>query len=234
MGLHKDCSIGCDSLKALYKALVAGRTRESYAPLNNNLPESHQSERFLHDVLESNLHNARQYKREERNFIDYATASCSGGAVFLTEEGQLGLAPSSACKNDILVVLLGCSTPMILRPTGQNQFLVVGQAYCHGYMAGEAFLGPLPHPFEYVNNQNGEYYNGYINSETGACQAEDPRLNELELPVGLRRMSWRDEHFQTWFVNDELGKEMVSPQDPRISLELFRERGVEIREFELV
>lgn len=40
---------------------------------------------------------------------------------------------------DIVVVPLGCSTPILLRPVGQrNEYVYVGDIYVDGYMHGEA------------------------------------------------------------------------------------------------
>lgn len=40
-----------------------------------------------------------------------------GRFLFVTEEGQLGLAPEECQPGDVLAVLLGCRSPMVLRST---------------------------------------------------------------------------------------------------------------------
>lgn len=46
----------------------------------------------------------------------------------------------SACdqsrEGDLIVILLGCSTPIVIRPYGQH-FQVIGEAYIQGLMDGE-------------------------------------------------------------------------------------------------
>ena len=40
---------------------------------------------------------------------------------------------------DVVVVLFGCSTPILLRPEGRrNKYKYVGDVYIDGYMHGEA------------------------------------------------------------------------------------------------
>ena len=39
---------------------------------------------------------------------------------------------------DVIVVPLGCNTPIILRPEGPHEYRYVGDIYVHGYMYGEA------------------------------------------------------------------------------------------------
>lgn len=236
MGFDKECASRSETLKTFCKTLIVGRTEDSFYPPSDNYPKFNKSGRFVHDLLRPCWDSTPERLKEEEVFIREVHNSCTGGALFLTQEGQMGLAPNTVDENDLLVIIIGCSTPIILRPTVQNQYLVVGQAYCHGYMIGEALLGDLPHPFEFVqllyDEDSGGYRDGYINRETGVCQAEDPRLDDL--PEGWKRKRHEREHLGMWFVNGESGGIMVSPQDPRLSHELFRKRGVEIREFELV
>jgi hypothetical protein len=65
----------------------------------------------------------------------------------LTRRGYLGWAPDNALDNgeenharigDLVAIVFGCSTPLIIRPR-EERFVVVGEAYVQGYMNGEAF-----------------------------------------------------------------------------------------------
>jgi hypothetical protein len=58
----------------------------------------------------------------------------------ITEGGLLGLAPMNSIPGDRIALLEGGSVPFIVRPTGvENQFEMVGDAYVHGIMDGEAW-----------------------------------------------------------------------------------------------
>ena len=62
-----------------------------------------------------------------------------GRGFFTTREGYIGLAPSRTTAGDLVCVIKGANVPFILRPTGENYFLV-GECYCHGIMDGEVML----------------------------------------------------------------------------------------------
>lgn len=69
-----------------------------------------------------------------------------------TEKGYLGWGPDNVYGNehdqmrvgDFIVILLGCSTPLVVRPCDEvasGMYRVVGEAYVHGLMEGEAIEG---------------------------------------------------------------------------------------------
>jgi hypothetical protein len=81
--------------------------------------------------------------------------------IQLEEVGHIGLGPELAKKGDIICILFGCSVPVLLRKYVNNEAIkcsaagdvelhetddvhyeVVGEAYVHGYMEGEAYCGP--------------------------------------------------------------------------------------------
>ncbi|KAF5693038.1 heterokaryon incompatibility protein (het-6OR allele) [Fusarium denticulatum] len=58
--------------------------------------------------------------------------------VFLTDEGHLGLAFSSALEGDSVWVVSACPVPLVLRPRADGTYQLVGDCYVHGIMEGEA------------------------------------------------------------------------------------------------
>lgn len=66
----------------------------------------------------------------------------AGRHVFRTEEGHVGMGPGAMAEGDVVVVLHGVSTPVVLRRVmggrGREEWTLVGEAYCDGVMAGEA------------------------------------------------------------------------------------------------
>jgi len=75
--------------------------------------------------------------------------TCQKRRFAITENGYMGWVPDniygSSCdqtrEGDLIVILLGCSTPIVIRPYGRH-FQVIGEAYIQGLMDGEgiAFL----------------------------------------------------------------------------------------------
>jgi len=64
----------------------------------------------------------------------------------LTRRGYLGWVPDNALDNgeknlarigDLVAVVFGCSTPLIIRPR-EEKFVIVSEAYVQGFMNGEA------------------------------------------------------------------------------------------------
>jgi hypothetical protein len=153
--------------------------------------------------------------------------------MFKTKEGHFGLAPSPARPGDVVTILLGCESAMILRPYGNEQFKVVGEGYCQGFMWGEALLGQFSGRFEPLmryDEDAGIWRWAYINRETGVIQEEDPRLGKL--PEGWEKRRHKGEEYWSWFANDEKG--LSGTDDPRLGPNAFRKRGVPLRVFELI
>jgi hypothetical protein len=69
--------------------------------------------------------------------------------LFRTEKGYIGLCPAGTRPGDEVVVLTGCSAPVILHEqkysifAGQ-QYITPGHCYVNGIMAGEAMGFGLP------------------------------------------------------------------------------------------
>ncbi|CAN8096987.1 unnamed protein product [Discula destructiva] len=61
--------------------------------------------------------------------------------LIVTDEGRLGMAPRAAGQGDLVVVLVGCSVPVVLRRVsgaGDAGCVVVGECFMPGIMSGEA------------------------------------------------------------------------------------------------
>ncbi|KAM0670139.1 hypothetical protein ACQRIU_000534 [Beauveria bassiana] len=70
-----------------------------------------------------------------------------GRRAFRTREGHVGMGPGETEPGDVVVVLYGMTTPLVLRPVEareeddgeeEEEWTVVGEAYCDGVMDGEA------------------------------------------------------------------------------------------------
>ncbi|KAK7182295.1 uncharacterized protein CC84DRAFT_610766 [Paraphaeosphaeria sporulosa] len=58
---------------------------------------------------------------------------------FRTSKGYIGLGSTRAEEGDIVVVLLGCEVPFLLRKWGEYHYRLIGEVYVHGIMFGELF-----------------------------------------------------------------------------------------------
>jgi Heterokaryon incompatibility protein (HET) len=68
----------------------------------------------------------------------YSMTFATHRRFFVTCDGNMGLAPMRARKNDIVCVLYGCSVPIVLREEETGGFTFVGECFLHGFMDGEA------------------------------------------------------------------------------------------------
>jgi hypothetical protein len=79
-----------------------------------------------------------------RSIIEFYEAfrhHCFGRSLFTTEGNRIGTAPDGVEPGDVIAILRGGRLPFILRRHG-DYYTVVGTAYVHGIMYGEALERP--------------------------------------------------------------------------------------------
>ncbi|KAL8756673.1 MAG: hypothetical protein Q9184_004426 [Pyrenodesmia sp. 2 TL-2023] len=157
--------------------------------------------------------------------------------IITANKNMTGLALDVCRENDCVAVLLGCESPMVLRPTDDGHYTVVGECYVHGLMEGEGLLGPLPAHWERIrryNENTGRDYEVFVDREREIYHIEDPRLGPL--PKDWYREEHPMDHVYTLFRHQT--KEVVGftsdECDPRMLPEFLRERGVKLQEFALI
>lgn len=70
---------------------------------------------------------------------DHFGSRMMGRCFCLTSEGHMGVGSGFMDPNDEVVVPLGCSTPVLLRPEGnRGEYRFVGDICVNGYMHGKA------------------------------------------------------------------------------------------------
>jgi hypothetical protein len=103
-------------------------------------------DRFLGDYFTDRIpENASEYDYTE--VYSCFDRTCKGRRFMATSKGYLGWAPDNIYgsdedqtrKGDLIVIIFGCSTPIVIRPRGEY-YEVVGEAYAQGLMDGEAMM----------------------------------------------------------------------------------------------
>ena len=160
-------------------------------------------------------------------------------SLFRMKEGYIGLAPEVAQVGDQVYVILGCDAPLILRPTMNNEWQVVGRCYIDGVEDGRVFLGDLPKPYRRVirfEEVSGKWWPAYLNQQTGDILVEDPRLGPL--PPGWRVKRHKHQNAWDWYTDDDFeedrNQQQKLPGDPRWTVDALRRRGVILQNFKLV
>jgi hypothetical protein len=64
-------------------------------------------------------------------------------------------------------------------------------------------------------------------------QPDDPRLSLVELPPGWSKHEHELMYLETLYVNEETGEEPTD-RDPRLTGSALRERGVDLKVFEII
>jgi hypothetical protein len=163
-----------------------------------------------------------------------------GRKLFRTHSGMLGLCPAWASKGDIVIIALGCNSPLALRATQGNRYQVGGECFVHGMMNGEALLGPL--------NPGSRFGWRGVAGNLEAVVVDDNRVpTQLDPRAGPLPTGWsvqygdsdepdveiEDGELKTqWFYCSETEEWTVF--DPRLTSENLKKMGVDIQEFVLV
>jgi hypothetical protein len=223
----------CQSLYPFLETVTANYVAERHHPPYAWRPSAEDFQPFLGVVFEGNELKDPLVDRLLRNIREFGL----GRALCTTTDRRFCLSPIGTRPGDIVAVFLGCDSPMVLRPTTPDclQYWVVGEAFCHGIMDGEALLGPLPEHWRIVirhDRPSNIDCTAFWNSKSRQFSAEDPRLGNLS--EGWRRQSHANEAFQTLFIRDHNGECLETWEDPRIATHELRLKGVQLKTFKLV
>ena len=72
------------------------------------------------------------------SFVTVIAPQLRGNAIVKTREGFMANVPQQAKTGDIIAIVNGCRTPLILRRCEPNGYILIGDCYVHGIMYGEA------------------------------------------------------------------------------------------------
>lgn len=118
--------------EAVYEALW--RTPIADRAFVHNYETSRASRRTKHSYLalfSGTVSSGVQY-------VDIVQDKLHGRRPFRTSKGFLGIGPESLLEDDSVWIFPGAHVPFVLRNAGQGCWVVVGEAYVHGIMDGDA------------------------------------------------------------------------------------------------
>jgi hypothetical protein len=103
------------------------RERLPYLPLDEKLQD------YLNEKVDIKPEDRRQFL--QKHFGDRMMGRC----FCRTEDGLIGMGSGAMLPGDVVVVPLGCSTPILLRLEGtRGEYRFVGDVYIQGFMRGRA------------------------------------------------------------------------------------------------
>jgi hypothetical protein len=135
------------------------------------------------------------------------------------------------------VVLLGCPSPLVLRPHSGGSFEVIGECFVHGLNDAIGLLGPLPSPWKVIGGwgHGNRYLFRFSNADTGESTHEDPRLSPLTESDWERfghEPDANDPEIYDFFKHKNTGEIMNS--DPRMLPESLKIKGIKLTSFSLI
>jgi hypothetical protein len=219
---------------AYCRTLCADQFSDYYPSISDNLPTLQASKNALQAALVGDIDDFELTPAVWAFLIVVADVT-KGRQLFTTKGGHIGLCPHSTKPDDQISVVLGCPAPLILRPSADGRYQIVGECYVLGFMAGEALLGPLPNHYDRIVqiDASGFEYNAYIDRQIGKIYVQDPRLGPL--PGNWRIKPHTKDYLWSWFVNDKTGEgHDGNALDPRLTAQALRDRRVSLQLFEFV
>ncbi|KAI4137992.1 MAG: hypothetical protein LQ341_004869, partial [Variospora aurantia] len=218
--------------EVICRVLFLNQFSERWEPKHERFPRFQATiKRFIE--LTDPEHEISDISAHDTELLDNFYSSAYGRAfIFTANTNMIGLALDTCRENDCIASLLGCESPMVLRPTADGYYTVVGECYVHGLMEGEGFLGPLPAHWERIvryDEGTGSWYDVYVERKRGTYQVEDPRLGPL--PKDWYREEHPKQHLHTSYRHRTKNIEGFTSysRDPRMLPESLRERGVELQ-----
>src|SRR3569833_1684018 len=155
-----------------------------------------------------------------------------GRSVITADDGSFVLGPGSARPGDLIWVVLGSHSPLVLRradePGTKYKYTVVGACYYKPYMNVEALLGDLPAGWRFTF-ERAQYAPLYVH-EDGTKTMEDPRLRDVALPPGWKATTDEETGGPTWTREDGRWTHC----DPRLNAGELEKRGVALEDVLLV
>jgi hypothetical protein len=232
---------GRSTLDAVLETILCGRIADLFPRGLENCLNLEECRRVLEGFGAVRADPA--FELDVRKFVRGVRIYLRGRAFFKSHEGFLGACPKSANDGDQVAVILGCHSPLVLRPVtlqGEPYYRIIGVCYVPGIMNTEALLGLLPPGWSVkYESIDGNLFPVFARENTKTQQ--DPRA---PLPPPWRYVYLDGENFESiesdedkgmreqYFENLETGE--TTWFDPRLSPEALRERGVDIQELVLV
>jgi hypothetical protein len=221
-------------LRELCQTLCANQCSDRFYPSYSGYLTLRICEESLMELLNLRTNiQGMNVSQEAFRFCFGVKQCCDGRSLFRNAQGRLGLGPKTARAGDIVTVVLGLNSALVLRPRNDNKFQVVGEAYYGGVMEGEALLGPFPDGIQNVIRYSlatQQSHAVYSDRNKNTATTVDPRLGDM--PLGWKIESDPEDEVLQWFVNEETGERTWN--DPRRTLELLKKRGVDLQVFDLI
>jgi hypothetical protein len=203
---------GGDILEAYIRTLCLDDLKDRYTHPPSSCLSLESASQIIVNVLAGVLYNMDE---AGSSFYAQVQETLTKSHLFHTPNGYMGVTQHQAQEGDKICVIVGCKVPLLLRPTENGCYKLIGPCYVCGVMYGDALLGSLPKGISSVvgwDERGSYYFRGCLNEVDGSVSRHDPRL----LALG---------------VDDQDGRNGALVH---VDSETLRKNGVDIRCFEIV
>lgn len=132
-------TITATSYEAFWRTCCCNRTP------SGNIPGPEFAESFAYwtkGMTGVKLRDFEEFHEKAKDFMESFNRYCDNRRFFWTREGRIGWGAEQVREGDVVGVLDGGSVPFVLRRV-ETGFEVVGDAFVHGIMDGEAASGKM-------------------------------------------------------------------------------------------
>ena len=173
------------------------------------------------------VEDLEDFRLTDRHFISSVPTGNTAMGIAKTRNEHFVRVPPQGRMDDIIAVLLGLRSPVVLRPQSAGGYLVIGTCYHPGLSHGKSLLGDDFDGWEPLWDRN--YYAEAFYKEGQPIRRTDPRLDSVTLEDGyVQNIGSRG--YPCWGrVGSPLGY-----TDPRMSEEALKKRGVPVERFRLL
>jgi hypothetical protein len=212
------------------RALIGDQFSDSFEPPREDRPALGVCIDFLKSIWSSTkrwneLEESADILFHPRLYLDYCHLQLVGRCFFRGTDGCIGVAPIGTLPGDSVSVLLGCTFPVVLRPSSSPKTIsawqVVGVCYAEGLMKGEAIYGDkLPSHYRPVSQT--DRYSDLIDGYDYALHDSRAQTFRTDPAEVLTEMGFNVESYQR------------APHVLEVLPEILRDAGVSLQDFFLV
>lgn len=126
----------CYGLDAYLEPIKEAESLQRYTVFSTVVRESNELPLYFYTLLPTDTPD----NKTAAHYWKAVLNSCESGRIFVTDAGNLGIAPLATEIGDLVVILFGSAHPMLLRPVADStsNYELVGHSYVYGIMHGEA------------------------------------------------------------------------------------------------
>ncbi|KAJ6092413.1 hypothetical protein N7467_004382 [Penicillium canescens] len=196
-GLDGTYITGVSMLEAYTRTFLASALAENAEPWRGEDPTLQEAMDIVSQLNQANINSQPHHPRAigpSDAFFKISRAMIGGRQLMFDSDGHIGIVPRLAREGDFICILVGCHSPIVLRPAADDNdsndsgmFRVVGECYVLGLSEGEGLLGPLPANIrrKFGTSSDWGVYSYFENVLTGHKSFEDPRLPSFLPPAEL-------------------------------------------------